>query len=158
MFSKGSKKMKYHVGGIIKKNLHFHFMLHQFGLRPFHFLVFLIRHHVLLLLHNQALNNCHSMFLEQKTKMFFECICQSVVFSGFFKSLLVQTQQRPKQRQTHKYFMIRLAYHENGLVQKKLTLSITSHFRGLLSLTKSLQIQVECALQKPTHVLCSCPS
>ena len=30
----------------------------------------------------------------------------------------------------------------DGLIEKKLTPNITSHFRGLVSLTESLQIQV----------------
>ena len=82
--------------------------------------------------------------------------CSSNTFVSLFgypKSLLVQIQQRPKQRQRHKYFMIQLAHHKktynskkkkkdsflkNGLMQKKLTpistsTSITLHFRGLTS-------------------------
>ena len=81
----------------------------------------------------------------------------SVSLFGFSNSLLVQIQQRPKQRQKHKYFTIKLTYHEktcnskerfinsfiNGLIKKKLTPGITWHLCGIGSLTESLQIQVE---------------
>ena len=43
----------------------------------------------------------------------------SVSLFGYSKSLLVQIQQRPKQRQRHKYFMIQLAYHEKPTTQKE---------------------------------------
>ena len=43
----------------------------------------------------------------------------SVSLFGYSKSLLVQIQQRPKQRQRHKYFMIQLAYHEKTYNSKE---------------------------------------